>query len=129
MVVDFGWPGAFSLLVVFSLVVALTWKIVLGISVAPALRPVVALEVIWEGCHHRDRSSSHLPDWMILVETVSEVILKVVMTASEMMVVAVGNFSARLFPCSRGLWCNVWAVVWYQEVHPWVSSPLTSSDL
>jgi hypothetical protein len=68
---------AFSLLVIFSLVVALTCKIVLDTSVARALRPIVA-EVNWEGCHHRDRCNHRdhcsllLPDCMILVEKVSE---------------------------------------------------------
>ena len=64
----------------------------------PALRVVVALEVIWEGrCHH---SSLHLPDWMVLVETVSEVILKVVVTVPEMMVATVGDLSEGLMPTS-----------------------------
>ena len=55
---------------------------------APALRAVVALEVMWEGrCHH---SSVHLPDWIVLVETVSEVILKVMVMVPEIMVVTAG---------------------------------------
>jgi hypothetical protein len=43
--------GFFSSLVVSPLLVALAWKIVLGTSLAPDLRPVVALAVIREGCH------------------------------------------------------------------------------
>ena len=68
---------------------------------APAVRAVVALEVIWEGrCHH---SSLHLPDWMVLVETVSEVILKVVVMVPEMMVATTGYLSKGLMLASRGL--------------------------
>ena len=68
---------------------------------APALQAVVALEVIWEGrCHH---SSLHLPDWMVLVETVSEVILKVVVTVPEMMVATAEDLLKELMPASRGL--------------------------
>jgi hypothetical protein len=73
----------------FSLVVALTCKIVLETSMACALRPIVA-EVNWEGCHHCDHWISLLPDCMVLAEKVSE---QVVMTTSEMMVEALGDLS------------------------------------
>ena len=54
--------------------------------------------MIWEGrCHH---SSLHLPDWMVLVETVSEVILKVMVTVPEMMVATAGDLSEGLMPAS-----------------------------
>jgi hypothetical protein len=40
---------------------------------------------------------------MIFVETVSEVILKAVMTTPEMMVEAPGDLSKGLIPCPQGL--------------------------
>jgi hypothetical protein len=58
--------------------------------VARALRPIV-VEVNWEGCPHRDRCNSLLPNCMVLAEKVSEQV--VTMTALEMIVEAPGGLS------------------------------------
>jgi len=78
-------------------VVALSWKIVLGTSLGPALLPVVALAVLG-ACH---RHHSHLQNWMDVEETVSEhdtTTIPVVMTALGSLALGLETLDHRIPP-------------------------------